>query len=60
MDFGASMFFTDYSMIPAELGAGARGARVRVGLGARAFAHSVLAAVAAGAGRRAWPSNIMT
>ena len=41
MQFGAAMFFTDYSMGPAELGAGAGGARVRVALGAGAFAHPV-------------------
>ena len=37
MDFGAAMFFTDYSMKPAELGQALEALRVAVG--ARAFPH---------------------
>ena len=50
MHFGASMFFTDYSMTPTELGPGARGARLRIRLGGGALAYSDLAAVAWGGG----------
>ena len=39
LKFGASMFFTDYSMAPGELGTGAGGARLQIGLGAGALAH---------------------
>ncbi len=53
MDFGASMFFTDYSMTPAELGQALEARGFEFGLGARALAHSILAPVAAGVGRRA-------
>ena len=53
MDFGAAMFFTDYSMKPAELGQALEAARLRVGLGARALAHPEFAADAAGRRRDA-------
>ena len=46
MHFGASMFFTDYSMTPAELAQALEAARLRIGLGARAFAHPDVAALA--------------
>ena len=39
MDIGASIFFTEYSISPAELAVGARGARLRLALGGRALAH---------------------
>ncbi len=40
LKFGVSMFFTDYSIAPGELGQALEAARVRIGLGARALAHS--------------------
>ena len=43
MKFGASMFFTDYSMTPAELARRAGGARLRHRLGAGALAHPAVA-----------------
>ena len=46
MHFGAAMFFTDYSMAPGELGTGAGSTRLRVALGAGAFAYSRVAHVA--------------
>jgi alkanesulfonate monooxygenase SsuD/methylene tetrahydromethanopterin reductase-like flavin-dependent oxidoreductase (luciferase family) len=53
MDFGASMFFTDYSMTPAELGR-ALEARGFESVWAPEHSHiPSLAPVAAGVGRRA-------
>jgi alkanesulfonate monooxygenase SsuD/methylene tetrahydromethanopterin reductase-like flavin-dependent oxidoreductase (luciferase family) len=50
MDYGAAIFFTDYSMGPAQLGARAGVARIRLAVGARALAHPALTAVAIPAG----------
>ena len=52
MKFGASMFFTDYSMTPAELAVGAGAARLRHRLGAGALAHPAVAQDAVRARRR--------
>ena len=52
MHFGASMFLTDYSMTPGRARPGAGGARLRIGLGAGAFAHPDLAPLALSRRRR--------
>ncbi len=52
MDFGAAMFFTDYSMTAAELGQALEARGFEFGLGARAFAYSQHAQDAAGRRRR--------
>ncbi len=54
MDFGAAMFFTDYSMSAAELGQALEARGFEFGLGARAFTHSQHAQNPAGRRRRAW------
>ena len=53
MKFGASMFFTDYSMAAGGARGRAGGARLRHRLGARAFAHPAVAQVGLHPGRRA-------
>ncbi len=53
MDFGAAMFFTDYSMTAAELGQALEARGFEFGLGARALAHSQHAQNPAGRRRRA-------
>ena len=53
MDFGAAMFFTDYSMTAAELGKALEARGFEFGLGARALAHSEHPQDAAGWRRRA-------
>ena len=40
MDFGAAMFFTDYSINAAELGKALEARGFEFGLGARTLAHS--------------------
>ena len=52
MDFGAAMFFTDYSMTPAELGQALEARGFEFGMGARALAHSQHAQDAARGRRR--------
>ena len=47
------MFFTDYSMAPGELGQALEAARLRVAVGAGAFAYSCVAHFAFSVGRRA-------
>ncbi len=42
MHFGAAMFFTDYSMTPAEFGQALEQRGFEFGLGTRALAHSHL------------------
>ena len=52
MQFGAAIFFTDYSMARGRARPGAGGARLRVALGAGALAHPALAQVALSSRRR--------
>ena len=52
MHFGASMFFTDYSMTAAELAQALEARGFEFSLGSRALAHPDLAALAVGRGRR--------
>ena len=43
MKFGATIFFTDYAITPAELGRALEGTGIRVALGTGTFSHSALA-----------------
>ena len=60
MHIGAAMFFTDYSMAPGELAQGAGGARLRIGVGARALAHPAVAQVAVSRAAASCPRNTTT
>ena len=53
MDFGAAMFFTDYSMAPGELAQALEARGFEVALGAGAFAYSCVAHFAVPVGWRA-------
>ena len=60
MEFGASMFFTDYSMGPGELAQALEARGFEFGLGARALAHPAVAADLRFPRAASCPSSITT